>query len=195
LPRFSISLAMAMVALAAANCAAIRAMVPLVDTPDGFGVFLVGLLPLLNAQIIGLYDLIASRYRVSLRRRTPQERVGCAPVFSAVNALALLALITACFFATEALMAYLGYVSEPVQLFLESLGLQPRDYETPLFRFVAWPLLTGGAMSGPPLVLALMATWLSTRYKLVIVSRGCAALPVAQPPAESCELQSGDDTR
>jgi hypothetical protein len=36
---------------------------------------------------------IASGYRVSVRRRTTQERIGFAPVFASVNAAALLVLI------------------------------------------------------------------------------------------------------
>jgi hypothetical protein len=195
MPRFSISLAMALVALAAANCAAIRAAVPLAETTDSSGIFLLGMLPLLNAQIIGLYYWIASRYRISLRRRTPQERVGFAPVFAAVNALTILALIAACYFAPDALMEYLQYMSVPLEQFFESLGFQPADYENPLFRFVAWPLLLGAVMSGPPLVFASMASGLSSRYKLVIVSRPQAALPVIQPPAGLCEPQTGDNTR
>src|ERR1700733_14225977 len=89
MPRFSISVALAVIALAAANCAALR-----IAYLDDSGVFLIGLLPLLNAQIIGLYYLIASRYRISLRRRRRREQVGFAPIFVAVNALALLVSIT-----------------------------------------------------------------------------------------------------
>ena len=72
MPRFSISVAMAVVALAVANCAALR-----VAYLDDSGVFLIGLLPLLDAQIIGLYYLMASRYGISLRRRrtSPWERI------------------------------------------------------------------------------------------------------------------------
>ena len=66
MPRFSISIVMAVVALAAANCAVIRAVFPGDRVWDGFGIVVVGLLPLLDAQVIGLY-LLASRYRISLR--------------------------------------------------------------------------------------------------------------------------------
>jgi hypothetical protein len=88
--RFSISNSMAVVALAAANCAALRAVLPARGNWDGCGLYFVGLLPLLNAQIIGLY-LIAARYRISMRRRRGQDRVGAVPTLVAANALALVA--------------------------------------------------------------------------------------------------------
>jgi hypothetical protein len=79
MPRFSISVAMAVIALAAANCAAIRVAAIRVVFLDQGGldynhVLLLGLWPLVNAQIIGLY-LLATRYRISLQRRTPQSWV------------------------------------------------------------------------------------------------------------------------
>ncbi len=88
MPRLSISRAMAVVAIVAANCAALRAVLPEHGGLDLYQVFLVGLLPLFNAQIIGVY-LISTRYRISLRRRMAQEAVGFAPAFAIANALAL----------------------------------------------------------------------------------------------------------
>lgn len=108
MPRFSIFHAMAVVGLVAANCAAIRAVMPGKGGWDGFNVIVVGLLPLLDAQIIGLY-LVASRYAISLRRRTRQERIGVAPAFIAANAPAFLATLTACVFAPAGVMPYLEF--------------------------------------------------------------------------------------
>ena len=170
MPRFSISVAMAVVALAAANCAALR-----VAYLDDSGVFLIGLLPLLDAQIIGLYYLMASRYRISLRRRR-REQFGFAPFFVAVNALAFLVSITFCVLAPTVMTAYLGYVLASLEPFL-ALGVQPALYVSLLFREVVGLLLVGALMSGPPLVLGSIFSWVSSRYKLVVVSRPRRALP------------------
>jgi hypothetical protein len=182
MPRFSISVAMAVVALAAANCAALR-----VAYLDDSGVFLIGLLPLLNAQIIGLYYMIASGYRISLRRRRRREQVGFSPIFVAVNALALLVSITVCVLAPAVMIAYLGYVLGSLEPFL-ALGLQPALYVSLLFREVVGLLLVGALMSGPPLVLGSIFSWVSSRYKLVVVSRPRPVVPptrlVANPEAK-----------
>lgn len=182
MPRFSISIAMAVVALVAVNCAILQAVVPFHGGWGGFGVVLVGLLPLLNAQIIGLC-LVTSQYRISLRRRTQQERVGVAPAFVAVNALALLATIVACVMAPAGVMPYLEYVLGPVEKLFRSMGFQGGDFDSPFFQLFALPLLLGAAMSGLQLLLALMVGRILSRYKLVIISRSGAAMP--RDPAAS----------
>jgi hypothetical protein len=174
MPRFSISVAMAVVALAAANCAALR-----VAYLDDSGVFLIGLLPLLNAQIIGLYYLIGLRYRISLRRRRQREQVGFAPIFVAANALALLVSITVCVLAPTVMIAYLRYVLGSLEPFL-ALGVQPAPYVSLLFREVVGLLLVGALMSGPLLVLGSIFSWVSSRYKIVVVSRPRQVVPPAR---------------
>ena len=96
--RFSIAKAMVVIALVAANCAAVRACF----AEDGEEQFprrlLGGLLPLANAQIIWLY-LVARRYRISLRWRAHNWRGRCVVVFGMLNALAIVLLTAACILA------------------------------------------------------------------------------------------------
>jgi uncharacterized membrane protein len=110
MPRFSISRVMVAAALVAANCAVLQAVLPYHGAVDFLQILLVGLVPLFNAQIVALYFL-ATGYRISLRRRTPQDRVGSMPTFAAVTAVALCASIIACVAAQNAVMAYLEYAS------------------------------------------------------------------------------------
>jgi hypothetical protein len=170
MPRFSIFHAMAAVGLVAANCAAIRAVMPSNGGWDHFGIIFVGLLPLLNAQIIVLW-LVASRYQIAIRRRTRQERIGVAPAFIAASALALLAAITACVMAPAGVMPYLEYVLGPAEKLFRAMGFQTGDFDSPFFRFFGLPLLVGAAMSGPLLLLAFLVGWVSSGYKLVVVGR------------------------
>ena len=186
MPRFSISIAMAVVALAAANCAVVRAVFPEGRVFDGFGIVVIGLLPLLDAQIIGLY-LLASRYRISLRRRAPLEHGGAAPAFAAANALALVAVVTACAAAPAGVMPYLEYVLAPVDACLRSVGLEKVLYDSPWFRSFAIPTLVGAALSGPPLLLAFMLSWIWRRYMVVITPRSGPASPSVDPPGNPSE--------
>ena len=188
MPRFSIFHAMAVVGLVAANCAAIRAVMPGKGGWDVFNVIVVGLLPLLDAQIIGLY-LVASRYAISLRRRTPQERIGVAPAFSAANTLALLATLTACVFAPAGVMPYLEYVLWPAEMCFRAMGFQIDAFDSPLFGFFGIPLLVGAALSGPPLLLAFLVGWVLSRYKLVVVGRPGPAMPRETAAADSGEAE------
>jgi hypothetical protein len=192
MPRFSIFMAMAAVALVAANLAVIRAVVPVSEV--SWPLFLVGLLPLLDAQIIGVYCLIVPRYRIWLRRRAPQERIGFAPTFAAVNALALLIAIATCVMAADAVMACLEYVGEALVPFVESMHLGQEFENLPIVQFVALPLFLGAILSGPPLLVTLTISWVSSRYKLVIVPRPRPALPATPHAAIPRETQSDDNT-
>jgi hypothetical protein len=184
MPRFSIFHVMAVVGLVTTNCAAIRAVMPSNGGWNEFAVIFVGLLPLVDAEIIGLY-LVATRYRISLRRRTRQERVGVATAFVATNALGLLAVITACVVAPAGVMPYLEFVLGPAEKCFRSIGFQNGDFDNPFFRFFGLPLLVGAALSGPPLLLALLIGWVSSGYKLVVVARPGPAMPSETAAADS----------
>jgi hypothetical protein len=193
MPRFSISTAMSVVALAAANCAVIRAVFPGGRVWDGFGIVVVGLLPLLDAQVIGLY-LLASRYRIALRRRAPQEHGGAAPAFAAANALALVAVATACAAAPAGVMPYLENVLAPVDACLRSVGLEKVLYDSPFFRSFAIPALVGAALSGPPLLLPLMLSWIWRRYTVVITPCPGPASPSVDSLDNPSETQADEST-
>jgi hypothetical protein len=192
--RFSILMAMAVVALVAANLGLARAVVPDVGTINNITwLFVVGLLPLVDAQIIGVYCLIAPRYRIWLRRRAPEEWIGFAPIFTVLNGLALAIAIGICVMASDAAIGYLQYVGEPIGAFLESLPLEREIWHHPIVRFVESSLV-GAVMSGPPLIFALTMSWLSRRYKLVIVPRPRPVLVARQTGALPGDTQPGDDT-
>jgi hypothetical protein len=170
--RFSLSKAMAAVALIAVNFAAIRACVPSRHGhSEAVGILVIGLLPLANAPIIAIF-LLALRYRSALRDRSLLARVSITRGFAVASALALIVCITACVFAPDGVLQYLQFVLRPVGVFLQSLGLQDRVYSSELYQFISLPLLVGAAMSGPPLVLALIFGWFSSRYRVVIIPRG-----------------------
>jgi hypothetical protein len=188
LQRFSIFKAMAVVALAAVNFAAIRAVLPGRGHWEPNGIFLVGLLPLANAPIIAIL-LLALRYHSSLRRRPLEERVGMMPAFAVASALTLIVWITACVFAPEGVLQYLQFVLVRVDGFIRSLGFQDRDYSSEFFQFIPLPLLVGATMSGPPLVLALILGWFSSRYRVVITPRN-RPLASAQATADPHESPS-----
>jgi hypothetical protein len=168
--RFSLSKAMAVVALVAVNFAAIRASMPSHGHWGPASIFVIGLLPLANAPIIAIY-LLALRYRSSLQHRSLHELVGTLRGFAVTSALALFLWITACLFAPDGVLQYLQFVLRPVYLIFRSLGFQDRDYSSELFQFISLPLLVGATMSGPPLVLALILGWFSSRYQVVISRR------------------------
>jgi hypothetical protein len=189
MPRFSIFMAMAAVALVAANLGVMRALVPFSEV--SWLLFLVGLLPLIDAQIISVYCLIGSRYRISLRRRAPQERIGFSPIFAGVNALALGIAIVTCSTAPDGVMAYLEYCAQPLEPVLKSLQVD-LTWDHPLAQFVLLPLVVGAILSGPPLLVALTTSWVSSRYKLVIVPRPRPA-PATQA-ADSGETQNDANT-
>jgi hypothetical protein len=191
MPRFSIFMAMAAVALVAANLGVVRAAVPVSEV--SWLLFLVGLLPLIDAQIIGVYCLIAPRYRIWLRRRAPQERIGFAPTFAAVNASALVIAIATCVMAPDAVLASLAYFGEALRPLVESMQLGQESENLPIVQFVELPLFLGAIMSGPLLMLALTISWVTSRYKLVIVPRRGPA-PAAQAAADSGETQNDANT-
>ena len=139
--------------------------------PAPAGIFAIGLLPLANAPIIGISRLVL-RYRISLRRRSRDERVGITPGFAVASALALTVWISACVFAPEGVMRYLEIALGPVDVFFRSLGFQDTDYSSRFFQFIPMPLLLGATMSGPPLLLALIFGWLCSRYQVVVIPRG-----------------------
>ena len=180
--RFSIYHAMAVIALVAVNCAAIRAVLPSNGAWDGFGIVVVGLLPLLDAQIIGLY-VFASRYRITLRRRRPRKRVGVTPAFAATNAVALAAMLTVCVTAPDGVLAYLELALSPVDLLFRSMGFEKALYDSPFFRSFAIPLFVGAAVSGPPLLLAVMAGLVASRYTFVIAARRGSGMPRVETAA------------
>jgi hypothetical protein len=169
---------MAIVALVALNCAALRAILPSQGNFQITEIILIGLLPLANAPIIAGV-LLALRYRISLRRRSHHERIGILPGFAIASALGLIVMIATCVFAQEEVLKYLEFVLRPVSVFLRSLGFKDSDYNRAIFRFVPMPLLLGASLSGPALLLALVVGCLSNRYRVMITLReGDAPVPI-----------------
>jgi hypothetical protein len=187
--RFSISKAMAVIALLAANFAGLRAILTSTHYPDQVSFLLSGLLPLVDAQIIGLY-LMAMRYRISLRRRIGKTRGGGVPAFTAFSAWVFLILLPTCILVPSEVTLYVGTVLEPIVLLFHSLGFQSQDFEGPFFQFVVAPFLLGAVLSGPPLVLALTFGWLSRGYELVIAPRPDSRTPPTRSHGDSAETQS-----
>jgi hypothetical protein len=167
---FSISKAMLVIALIAENFAAVRALNPEPIAPGVLPLLLTGLLPLVDAQIIGLY-LIVRRYRFALRRRTGTGFGAGVLAFSVFNATSLILLIAACVNAPERFARNLDFFLDPIGQWFRSVGYTQQDFEAPRFRLLVGPLFIGAAMSGPPVILGLLLGWLANRYELVIDRR------------------------
>jgi hypothetical protein len=175
--RFSIAKVMALIALIAANCTAVRACYSHNDIKPVRGILVGGLLPLVNAQIICLF-VLARRYRISLRRRTQNCHRKFAFVFATLNALMLLSLTAACVLAPLPAADIVELVLTPLEPWFNSLARQKSL--SWLTQFVVLPLLVAVVLSGPPLLLTLVISWLSSHFEWIIVDRK------APPPVVSC---------
>jgi hypothetical protein len=181
---FSISRAMLVIALIAGNFAAVRALNPKPTVPGILPLLLAGLLPLADAQIIGLY-VIARRYRFTLRRRTGIGYGAGVLAFSVFNAVSLILLIAACVIAPEDIARPLDFLFGPIGKWLRSLGYTPQDFDAPRFTFFVIPSIVAAAMSGPPMVLGLLLGRWANRYELVIRRRSeVRPAPADDPPGE-----------
>jgi hypothetical protein len=160
---------MAVVALVAANLAALRALEPPSSAP---GLFLVGLLPLIDAQLIGVYCLV-SRQRISPRNGASQDVITAAATFAAVNLLVLCIAIAICAIAQGAVMAYLRRIDMQVS----STQTWSLIAKQPLGQVVALSLVLGTVISAPPLILSVATSWLLVRCRVIIVRRHTPATP------------------
>jgi hypothetical protein len=191
--RSSIFRAMAVVALVAVNLAVLPALGPFpLDAlyPDASPIFLVGLLPLINAQFVGLYCLTASRQRILRRRRASPMRIRLAATFVAVNALALGIAIAASAIAPRRMMFYLGFVGD---LIYETKSWRFIE-ELPFGQLVGTSLVLGAVMSGPPLIMTLTTSWLACRYEFVIVRRPGETPPEIGASASPAAIRSAEVT-
>jgi hypothetical protein len=178
--RFSISKAMQMIALIAGNLAALRALI--LDPHSVLLNLLVGLLPLANSVIIGLYLLVRSHRPL---RRTARGYGVIA--FTAFTGLSLMILLVASASATDRVSDWVVTALDPVDHWLISSGYELHDLETPLFKIVVIPFLVGAVLSGPPLMLGLMSGWLANRYNLVVARR---SNPPPTPTDAPLEVQA-----
>jgi hypothetical protein len=167
--RVSISKAMLIVALVAAHLAAPRLLISAFGGRGGnLLLLLVGLLPLVEAHLIGLY-LTARRYRLTLKRRDHPSRGMSLVAFCTFNAIALILLIvTGLAAAAHAWDKIIDGCLAIVRLIRD--GFHWLGYTHEDFAAVA-VLIWGAMMSGPPLLLSLTFGWLFGRYELVITRR------------------------
>jgi hypothetical protein len=173
--RLAILKAMLFVAFIAAHLAVLRA---LISTFDGSGfllALLVGLLPLAEAQLVGLC-LTVRRYRFTLKRRNAADRGMDAVAFSAFNAAALILLSVVGFAAPETFRRGFFAIAQPIQSWFRLLGYTHEDYAAPYFRLFVSPIILGAVMSGPQLLLGLAFGWLANRYELVISRRSATPM-------------------
>jgi hypothetical protein len=180
MPRFSIFKAMLLVALVAGNFAAVRSLDPKAEVPGILTLLMTGLLPLVDAQIIGLY-LIARRYRFVVKKRTPNGNGLGVVVFSLFNAFALIFLFALCFAAPDQLAVGLDYVFGPFGALFRSMGYEGRDFEAPYFQFFVIPLIAAMLLSGPALLLGLTIGRFTNGFELLVTLRA----PTTQIDGES----------
>ena len=168
--RISILEAMLIVVFVAAHLAVLRILISTLDGPGFLLALLVGLLPLAEAQLIGLY-LTAKRYRLTLKRRNDSSRGINVIAFSAFNAIALILLGVAGFADPQKVGRQSRVLFDPVSNWFRWLGYTHEDFAAPYFRLFVSPLILGTMMSGPPLLLSLAFGWLVGRYELVVTRR------------------------
>ena len=168
--RLSVSKAMLIVALAAAHLAVLRFLISTCNGPSFLLALLVGLLPLAEAQLIGLY-LTARWYCFTLKRRDHASRGMSAVAFSAFNAILLILLIVISHAATEEIGRGFAAIVQPINDGFQWLGYTHEDFAAPYFRLFVSPLILGAMMSGPPLLLSLAFGCFVKRYELVITRR------------------------
>jgi hypothetical protein len=128
------------------------------------------LLPLVDAQIVGLY-VIARRYRFALRRRSGTGYSASIFAFSVFNAASLILLIAVCLISADDFGRNLGFFLYPIGEGFRSLGYTQQDFEAPHFQYLVTPLIIGATISGPPLALGLILARLANRYELLVVRR------------------------
>jgi hypothetical protein len=175
--RFSISKAMLLIGLVAANFGAVRALL----NPDGDGLgnirfVLTGLLPLFDALIIALY-LFVGCSRIVVRRRAEAGHGLGVFSFIAVTAVTLTILVAICLVwpttTEDAVNAYGDFLenSELIVTWAIAAGYAYDGRESALFVFLFRPFLLAIPLSGPPLLFGLALGWLANRYEVVITRR------------------------
>ena len=138
--RISISEAMLVVAFVAAHLVLLRFLISTLQS--GFHLtLLVGLLPLAEAQLIGLY-LTAKRYRLTLKRRNDSYRGINVIAFSAFNAIALI-LLRRLRRPAEGRTA-VSRPFRPSQQLVPLVGIYPRGFRGSILPVICVPLNLGG---------------------------------------------------
>jgi hypothetical protein len=169
MPRFSIAKLMLVVAFVAANLALVHILLDFrsgeISETRGL---LVGLLPLSDSLIIALWAL-ASRWRISLRRRPRAEGRRFVGWYVAACGPILLCLLAAILVSPLSFETYLDTTSKPAQLWLDSSGLE-KSYPD-LILHVVLPAFLFTVISGPPLLVALVASFVMGRFQLVLTPR------------------------
>jgi hypothetical protein len=161
--RLSLSKALLLIALIAANLAALKALNPKAEIPGTHPLLLAALLPLANAQIVSFYFL-ARRYRLIVRRRPHRFNTA---IFCIVNLLALVTLFTVCIAAPEMVAVWIFAPLEPPAKKLGAMGYGPQLESAAAETFLI-PAICGVILSGPALSLGLAVGWLLGGYEVVI---------------------------
>ena len=158
-----------MIAIVAANCAAVRTFFFANLNERAVSLLLLGgLLPLANIALISLY-VISKRYRISLRRQPQERRAARIVVFIALAWLELMALVLA-----SLLAPFQAYVLEYAEVIAAPLVPWANSFAGDrawIIQFVIVPLYLGIALSGPPVIFAYIGAWVLSWFELVVVPR------------------------
>jgi hypothetical protein len=151
------------VAVIAANLAAVRALPTLLRDGEQIHLLLFGLLPLLDAQLIGMY-VATSRFLPGPRPRVHSPRGWFAPAFAAASSLLLFASLVCCMAAPARLIAYLTSAGKGINLWLQAAGMTSAEISDPVFRLLMSPLILWVMISGPPLLIATICGLIFRRF-------------------------------
>jgi hypothetical protein len=175
--RFSISKAMLLIGLVAANFGAVRALLnPHGLEQSNIPLVLTGILPLFDALIIALY-LFVRRSRIVMRRRAEAGHGIGVFSFIAFTAVTLAILVAICLVSPttikDAVNAYGDFLenSELIMIWALAAGYAHDGIGSSLFVFLFRPFLMAIPLSGPPLLFGLGLGWLANRYEVVITRR------------------------
>jgi hypothetical protein len=162
--RITIGGLLGVIALLAADCAIVRLCWAAPGERWYFYGVLLGLLPLINAALVGVIASIKG-YRIKVRRK-PAGLVPFWARFGLISLILLTVAVTVCITAPKFLEDYAALVESHLDQWLMGLEIVsgPVDYGPSLVRVLfSWALL-----SGPPLLIVCVLSWLSHRYMVVI---------------------------
>lgn len=165
----SISGFMALILLLAVNLASARLLAPSASGRQEWEAISMGLMPLLNVVLIGLWALVP-RYDFAVEKRPPSDRGRLFPPFVAASAVLLVTLAVANWVSWPHLWDYIEFAARVIGRVVP--GIKQLDESVLLHRFALIPAILGILISGPPLLLALAWGFVARHFRLVITPRG-----------------------
>ncbi len=160
MPRLTIRRLIAVIVLVAAHLGVLRALVSMLIEPGFLVPFVIALLPLAEAHLIGLY-VLTRRFRMAIRRKDRQF----GSFFVVTSALMLLATVIVSIVQPVLIPGLAEVIWGTLEGHLSFLGFSEAS------AMVVLAILLGSAVSGPPLIVSLALSLALSRFQLVVMPR------------------------